>query len=901
VFFPAPTKPSRNAVNKNDIAILHKLQCEACPLNHNSPARHPHMPATGVDDPLIYCLGEAPGANEDQENKQFIGESGEMLRGFIKQFFHEYTDQIRWNNVVRTWPGHGNPTPTWHAIECCRPSVIRDIEESRPKAIFGFGNVPLNWVTTYSGINAWRGRVMPVKIGTHTCWFFSFMHPAAILHQLSQTQGRKRRGFVLGTGRFMPRNEDERMLQHDLRNAFELLNKLPSPIVHDAKFALSGIQLCPKPGEGGLRWVREKLAEMKRKIIVGIDYETNTLRPYGEDSLILTAAISDGVDTISIPFDHPGSEWSPKEREKLGRLWRDFLETCEAVKAVHNLQFEMEWTGFKFGRDLLRKGRWACTQVQASLIDERYLGTQPGPLSLEFLVLQHFGINIKQLANVDRSKLMQTPLPNVLEYNGLDSRYHALLYRRQFSIIKQQGLDDAYKRGVRRVPTLVLAQMDGVPVSQREVERLYNHYDAEIIKINAKIQAHRRVDKFKKKYGGEFNPLGPDVIKLFAHMEHRYECVVPDKAFKKEQGRRPRDLSEDDKQRMVKDWDRLTPEGKQGHKLSADEDVLESLEDDLADLIVQARKATKMQSTYVVPLMKGSPFLWPGSLLHVNFNHTLTTTGRLSCDEVNLQNFPKRQDLLKEVRASIRARKGRVILAIDYGQIEARVIAMATRDKRFVAALWEGYDIHQEWAERIAHAYPARIGGRKFLTDKKVMKDLRTDIKNQWTFPLVFGATVESASSYLKIPLDKLKPLYDEFWRQFSGIKKWQDKLLKQYHERGYVETFTGRRRRGPLSTNMVYNAPIQSFTCELIMEGMSRLSETGDPLLQPQIQIHDDLTWTNVPEDKVDYVAEKALEILLYPPFEQINVPITLEMSVGPNWRDMEDIGVFASNEWGK
>jgi DNA polymerase I-like protein with 3'-5' exonuclease and polymerase domains len=689
------------------------------------------------------------------------------------------------------------------------------------------------------------------------------------------------------------------MLQLDMHRAFDLIKRLPTPVVFDSRMALAGIELCPKPDLGGLAWVREKLESMKRKVIVGIDYETNALRPYRKDAKVLSASVSDGGTTISIPFDHPGAEWSPKQRAKLQDLWIDFLTTCEAIKVAHNLQFELEWTGVVFGRELVRAGRWECTQVQGSIIDERYLGTQPGPLSLEFLVLQHFGINIKQLANVDRNNLINTPLPNVLEYNGLDSRFACLLFRRQFSIIKNDGLRDAYNHSVRRVPTLVLAQMDGVPVSQREVVRLYDKYEDDITGLNKAIQAQRLVKKFKLKYGGEFNPLGPDVIKLYAHMEQRFECVVPDKAFKKAQGKRPPTLSPRRREDMLEVWDKLRLEERMGHKLSADEDVLESLQEDLADLIVKVRKATKMQSTYVVPLMKGSPFLWPGSLLHVNFNHTLTTTGRLSCDEVNLQNFPKRQELLKEVRASIKARKGHVILAIDYGQIEARVIAMATKDKRFVKALWEGYDIHKEWAERIATAYPARIGGRRFLTDKKVMKNFRTDIKNQWTFPLVFGATVESAAGYLHIPIEVLKPEYNIFWKQFDGIKGWQDGQLKFYHKHGYVETFTGRRRRGPLSTNMVYNTPIQSFACELIMEGMNRLSETGDPLLQPQIQIHDDLTWTNVPEDKVDYVAEKALDILLYPPFEQINVPITLEMSVGPNWRDMEDIGVFASNEW--
>src|SRR5262249_26087596 len=141
--------------------------------------------------------------------------------------------------------------------------------------------------------------------------------------------------------------------------------------------------------------------------------------------------------------------------------------------------------------------------------------------------------------------------------------------------------------------------------------------------------------------------------------------------------------------------------------------------------------------------------IYPDKLVHAQFNTFFAETGRLSCEDPNLQFFPKREEATRELRLPISAPPGCYVLAIDYGQIEARVIAMFTKDKNFVKSLWERYDVHMEWAERLSRAYPNRVGGSKNFTDKKVMKNFRTDIKNQWTFPLFFGAKLESAAGFL--------------------------------------------------------------------------------------------------------------------------------------------------------
>ena len=180
-----PEKMNKQIISKTDVKMLHELECQACPLANIKINRNPDMPASGAKHPLVYCLGEAPGAEEDQKGIQFVGGSGQVLHNELNKLPKLFRESIRYNNVVRTRP-HKNETPNQHIIECCRPSVVKDIEETKPKAILGFGNIPLQWVTGVTGIRAWRGRRTPVKVGSHICWYYPIIHPASILRESNQ-------------------------------------------------------------------------------------------------------------------------------------------------------------------------------------------------------------------------------------------------------------------------------------------------------------------------------------------------------------------------------------------------------------------------------------------------------------------------------------------------------------------------------------------------------------------------------------------------------------------------------------------------------------------------------------------------------------------------------------------
>lgn len=882
-FFPVVRSPElKLGKGKIDIQLVHQLQCKACPLAqiHN---KNPHMEPTGSDRPVIYMLGAGPDGDEDHTGRHFTGRSGELLRARIPKQFKK---KIRWNHVVRTRPHDSgfNRAPTPFEIECCRPSVVKDIEQTKPKAIFGFGDIPLQWATGNSGIVAYRGRRLPIKVGSHTCWYYPMTEPSFLMKQ-------GRRAYYSDLDPTAIGSELERAFEFDLAKALEeIFYNYKEPEVHTPEYALSNTLLITEASDRNLERIYTKLHQLSAASVIGLDYETHgdkdrdVYRPYDKAAKILSVAVGTGNDGIAFGFDHPGAGWSRRQRKELDDIWVDFLRTCKAVKVAHNLLYEMEWTGYFYGIDLLRTGRWEDTATQANTLDERSRGSKPGPLSLEFQILQNFGLNIKKLANVDAGNLINTPLPIVLQYNGLDARYGCLLYKKLRKELKKEKLTTTYKYRLRCVSAIAMAQIKGIPVDQLEVKRLHDKYTDRLEDLTGKINAHEHVLQFAKKYGRPFKPLAPkDVVDLFGHMlgytQLNVEVKAKDRIKAQESGGSDRE-----------------------ERLSGNERVLNELPGDLPKHILGVRKATKRKSTYIESIMHGAEGtdLYPDKLLHPSFNLLFASTGRLSADGPPVQQFPKRDGEAKEVRRPVVAEKNCVMISVDYGQIEARVIAMYTKDKRFCKALWERYDIHQEWAERIAHAYPARIGGKKMLTDKKAMKDFRTDIKNQWTFPLVFGATLKSVAEYLRIPENIIKVQYDTFWDQFSGIHDWQKQLKKFYQENGYVETFLGRRRHAPLSDNKIYNSPVQGVTAELVMDAFCRLSETNDPVLQAELQIHDDITFFRVPDKKAEHYLEQIISIMLSTPFEWAKiVPIAVEASLGYDWLGMHEVGIYSSDEW--
>lgn len=833
------TTPKTKKSKQLPIDILHKSECSACPLNTLNYLKHPRMEPTGSDNPVVYMLGEAPGAEEDKKGKQFVGKSGRFLRKYIPR---GWRNKLRWNNCVRTRPPK-NRAPSFVEIECCRPSVVRDIERTKPKAIFGFGNIPLNWATGLSRITIWSGRRMPVCVGSHVCWFYTFLHPSGVMRD-SEGSNFKNDGYA---------SETEFAFELHLQRAFGEIEQLPDAVVMTAEEALSDLTIIDgSEGKSDARQIAKILSRMAGSKLVGLDYETNGKRPYDRNSKVLTAAVCDGKQTLAFPFDHKQSKWSKADRRFVISAWEDFIFNSDCLKVAHNLAFELEWSMVMFGYDALYNGSWGCSMAQAHTLDERY---GSGALSLDGLSIQYFGISVKALNPIDRANLDDEDLDKVLKYNALDSRFHRNLFREQHKRIIKEKLRDTYHTAVERVAALVPLQIKGVPASHDRALELGKEFIEKRDKAEIRISRLPEVRKFKKTFHRVFSPGSTKDVKDLVN-------------------------------KIL------------GHNLpNVGEPDLANIQSVFTDSILEYRKCTKMESTYTSSALKTSPLVTDG-FFHPSFGAFTTKTWRTSSEDPNIQNWPKRED--KIVRSIVAAWPGWKLVSFDYAGIQARNVAMESRDKNLVKYFHNRYDIHTDWMERIIRHYPKWVkGGVKTLKDSDEKKKYRHLAKNKLVFPFLFGSGPSSVASNLHIPLNIAKALSDEYWDEFRGVKAWQDATRKLYRRKGYVTGLSGFRRRAPVEGSEVINTPIQSDEAIIVCDAILRLVMMGDPMLWPILEVHDDLTFL-WPEKKVDRYAETVISVMLDTSYEWAKiVPIGVEMSIGDDWAELEDVGEYYSDEW--
>lgn len=849
-FFYTANKPERQArAASSSKQLLNKAGCSLCPLN-NEKCRHPKMAPAGPDDPGgVYFLGGFPTRAADKTGRHI----DLKVRRFLSRYVpHSFLQDVRWNNVIRTSPP-GDREPTESEIESCRNYIVADIEKTKPVAIFGFGELPLNWLLNQRVIAKWSGRMVPVKVGNHTCWYFPMQDPRRLL-LLRRWEPRRRDEWG---------SEEEFAFNLDINRAMRAVkNGLPTPRVMLAEEALKDLILIDgSNGDEDIDRLRRLFRSAAKSPYAGVDLETKGVRPYGATAKLLTAAVSTKKETFAFAILHPQARWNQRQLDKVIELFTDWLLTSKTnVKISHHLSFELEWLGFNLGKEVIRATPWEDTVSQAWTLDERMKMGKPDAHSLEFLTILYFGLNLKSLNQLDANTLDEAPVQSVLEYNAMDARFHRLLFLKQRARLKEEKLTKVYKHMLSRVPTVVLTQLKGVPIKQKTVRSFARKYGKEVKRVSKEIAELPVVRKYQRRFGKAFNPgSNPDVLKLL-------QQVLDIRGIEK-----------------------------------TDAAALANVRHPIADLIIEFRDNTKMLSTYVEPVLEGSPILYPDGRIHPQIATTRTQTSRTSSDEPNSQNWPK-HGAGSVVRSQIAPEDDEVIVSFDYGQIQARNIAMESRDKAFVKSFWDRYDIHTAWAERTLKLYPdwADEGAKAVARDKALLKKYRQRTKNEYVFPSFFGAQPTSISQSMGVPIELVEQMHEELWDQFPHIKEWQEELAEMYRKYGYVEGLSGVRRRAPITANKLINAPIQADEALIVTDAMTRLSLIDDDKLQASMEIHDDLTFIWKKKD-VDKLAPIVIREMLNVPFEWVNVPILVEMAVGQDWASLKDVEEFSSDTWDK
>jgi DNA polymerase-1 len=330
--------------------------------------------------------------------------------------------------------------------------------------------------------------------------------------------------------------------------------------------------------------------------------------------------------------------------------------------------------------------------------------------------------------------------------------------------------------------------------------------------------------------------------------------------------------------------------GKSGHYSTA-ADVLEKIRNKhpVVELILEHRQLSKLKGTYVDAL----PALVNARTgrVHTSFNQTGSVTGRFSSSNPNLQNIPIRTELGREIRRAFVAERGWLLLAVDYSQVELRVLAHISGDPAMLGAFSRGEDIHASTAAAI-YGVPL----------EEVTSDQRR-VAKMTNFAISYGVTGFGLSERTELSPEEAEVFIQTYFETYPKIKEYIDRTREQAREQGYVETLLGRRRYFPeLGTEarvhrnvreqayrMAINAPIQGTAADILKVAMNHLWKalrTSGLRSRMLLQVHDELV-LEVPEGEMEQVARLVVETMegAY----DLGAPLKVDAKVGPNWLEME------------
>lgn len=322
-------------------------------------------------------------------------------------------------------------------------------------------------------------------------------------------------------------------------------------------------------------------------------------------------------------------------------------------------------------------------------------------------------------------------------------------------------------------------------------------------------------------------------------------------------------------------------------KRSTSVEVLEKLQDfhPIVPLILRYRKVTKLQSTYLESFLKLIDK--STNLIHTIFHQSLTTTGRLSSTEPNLQNIPVRDEEGKKLRKLFISRfeNGKIVSA-DYSQIELRLMAHFSKDKKLIDAYSKGLDIHTKTASDI------------FDVDiSEVTDDMRRKAKAV-NFGIMYGISDFGLAQDININRKDAKVFLEKYFEKYSGVKEFMNNLIEKAKQQGYVATLLGRRRKVDELNSSNYmtrlfgeritmNMPFQGSSADIIKLAMINVNnELKNKKMKSKLilQIHDELIIdaTNDELEIVKTILKQEMENVV-----KLSVPLIVEINSGDNWYD--------------
>ncbi len=580
------------------------------------------------------------------------------------------------------------------------------------------------------------------------------------------------------------------------------------------------------------------LSRVLNRETVSIDLETTALDPMRAQIVGISLSIRED-EGFYIPVGHRGPD-APKQLplDAVLKALEPILIESRIRKIGQNIKYDMIVLA-NAGIELA--GVYFDTMVASYLINPSRTTHNLNDLALAYL--NHKMITYQEVTGAGKKAIGfdEVPVDTATGYAAEDAEITYSLYRKLDPLLAEQNLTKLFHEiEMPLVGVLVDMERTGVRVDAKFLGRMSREMGGDLDELRQKIVTLA---------GEEFNINSTQQLA-----------------------------------RILFDKLEIKPIKKTKTGYSTDVEVLQKLAEEhaLPREILKYRSLNKLKSTYVDALPK---MIHPETgRVHTSFNQTVTATGRLSSSEPNLQNIPIRTPLGRKIREAFVAAPAHVLISADYSQVELRILAHLSEDATLIEAFENNEDIHTRTAVEILDLPP-----------EKVTPEMRRDAKAV-NFGIIYGMGPYGLSRQLGLPISEAERYIESYFERYPGVRTYQDQLLAEARENGYVSTLMNRRRPIPelasrnrnlaaLGERTAINTPIQGSAADIIKVAMIRIHETlrkKKMRTRMILQIHDELVF-EVPDSELEAarkIIRQGMEGVV-----QLKAPLLVDLGTGKNW----------------
>ena len=575
--------------------------------------------------------------------------------------------------------------------------------------------------------------------------------------------------------------------------------------------------------------------KMMKQEIVAFDTETEGLNALETDIVGISFSWQKGIGYY-LPIKNNKSA-----HEKSFEILRPFFESTEIIKVGHNIKFDIQ---------VLHKYNVKVSSPIYDTMVAHYLINPDMRHNLDTLsesYLNYSPISIESLIGKkgkNQISMRDVSIDKITDYASEDADITLQLKSIFDKEIEVNNLGKIfYDIEIPMINVLSEMETEGIKIDTSYLEKLDKEFEEDLEKLKKEI--------FKKS-GEEFNLNSPKQLG---------EILF-------------------DKLKLVS-----KPKKTKTGQYSTSEEVLSSLANDhkIIEDILEWRSLDKLQNTYVKSLPNEVSSLT--NRVHSSFNQTVTTTGRLSSNNPNLQNIPIRTANGQKIRRAFIPRGiDYILMAADYSQIELRVIASMSNEKNMIDAFVNNQDIHTMTASKIYNVDP-----------ENVTREQRGNAKTV-NFGIIYGVSAFGLSQQTDLNRSESKVMIDNYFLNYPGLKKYMSDQIDFARNNGYVETIMGRRRylqninsqnnmlRSSSERNAI-NAPIQGSAADIIKIAMINInSELKKQSLKSKmlLQVHDELVFDvhKSEKDQIKDIVKTTMESAV-----KLKVPLKIDLEFGKNW----------------